>query len=414
MGRVETNFKQNEVGLIPSDWEVHAFGDIVDYTKGFAFKSKDYRRDGIRIIRVSDTTFDTIKKENGIYVDEKDAANYKNWRLDEADLIFTTVGSKPPMYDSMVGKAIIVSKEFEGSFLNQNAVLIRAKKRTKEKQAILLSHFRMKRYLHYIELIYRGNANQASITLKELFEFKIPLPKDETEQNAIANALSDADSYIESLEKLIAKKQLIKQGAMQQLLSPKPHWEIKKIDKIAEVIGGGTPSTFVPQYWNGDINWFTPTEIGFHKYASESIRKITKDGASSCASKVLPIGTVLLTTRAGIGDASILLCESSTNQGFQSLVARDGYSNEYIYYLILTLKKVLLQRASGSTFLEISPNKIREIEVCMPPHDEQLRIAGTLSEMDLELEIINQKLTKSKNLKQGMMQQLLTGKIRLV
>ena len=186
-------YKQTELGLIPSDWEISTFGNIVDYTKGFAFKSKDYKKDGIRIIRVSDTTFDSIKKENGIYVDEKDVNEYKNWRLEENDLIFTTVGSKPPMYDSMVGKVIMVSKEFEGSFLNQNAVLIRTKKRTKEKQSLLLSHFRMKRYLQYIELIYRGNANQASITLKELFEFQLPLPKEEAEQSKPDKNIRDSE-----------------------------------------------------------------------------------------------------------------------------------------------------------------------------------------------------------------------------
>ncbi len=125
------------------------------------------------------------------------------------------------MYDSMVGKVIIISKEFEGSFLNQNAVLIRGKKRAKELQALLLSHFRTKRYLHHIELIYRGNANQASITLKELFEFKIPLPTSEAEQTAIANALMDLDVELERIETKLQKLKHQKQGMMQALLTGK-------------------------------------------------------------------------------------------------------------------------------------------------------------------------------------------------
>ena len=105
---------------------------------------------------------------------------------------------------------------------------------------------------------------------------------------------------------------------------------VKKLGDIAEIIGGGTPSTFISQYWNGTINWFTPTEIGTEKYTSESIRKITKEGLSSCSARILPVGAILLTTRAGIGDASILTFEGCTNQGFQSLVAKQGYSHEYL------------------------------------------------------------------------------------
>lgn len=150
---------------------------------------------------------------------------------------------------------------------------------------------------------------------------------------------------------------------------------MKKLGEIVDIVGGGTPSTFVSEYWNGTINWFTPTEIGLNKYTYESQRKLTKEGLSNCSARILPIGTILLTSRAGIGDLSILKSEGFTNQGFQSLISKEGYSNEYIYYLMLTLKNVLLKNASGSTFLEISPNKIKQIEVAIPDYDEQTRIA---------------------------------------
>jgi type I restriction enzyme S subunit len=242
----------------------------------------------------------------------------------------------------------------------------------------------------------------------------IPLPPSISEQTAIATAISDANALINSLEKLIAKKRNIKQGAMQKLLQPKDGWEFKKLGEIAEIIGGGTPSTFIPDYWNGSINWFTPTEIGKSKYTFESLRKITNEGLSNCSGKILPIGTVLLTSRAGIGDVSILMCEGCTNQGFQSLVAKDGYSNEYIYYLMITLKSILLQNASGSTFLEISPKKIKQIEIFIPSKEEQIQIAKILSDMDSEIVALETKLEKYKNIKLGMMQTLLTGTIRLV
>jgi type I restriction enzyme S subunit len=207
---------------------------------------------------------------------------------------------------------------------------------------------------------------------------------------------------------------------MQQLLTGKKRlagfsgeWEVKRLGDVADIIGGGTPSTFVSNYWNGNINWFTPTEIGTEKYVFDSVRKITKDGLINCSAKILPIGTILLTTRAGIGDISILKKEACTNQGFQSFVTKDSFYNEFLYYLISTLKNVLIQNASGSTFLEISPNKIKQIQISIPTIEEQTAIATILSDMDAEISQLEGRRAKMGELKQGMMQELLTGRIRL-
>ena len=178
--------------------------------------------------------------------------------------------------------------------------------------------------------------------------------------------------------------------------------------------GGGTPSTFNPDNWNGDINWFTPTEVGITKYVYNSMRQITELGFQSSSAKILPVGTILLTTRAGIGDCSILMEEGCTNQGFQSLVAKSEFDNEFLYYLVLSLKNILLQNASGSTFLEISPSKIKQVEVSVPSLPEQQHIATILSDIDIEITSLEAKLEKYKQIKQGMMQQLLTDKVRLV
>lgn len=389
-------YKNTEIGNIPEDWEIQTFGDIVDYTKGFAFKSKDYRKDGIRIIRVSDTTFDSIKRENGIYVDEKSANEYKNWRLEEDDLIFTTVGSKPPMYDSMVGKVIMIAKENAGSFLNQNAVLIRSKKRTKEKQALLLSHFRTKRYLQHIELIYRGNANQASITLKELFEFKIPLPKEETEQTAIATALSDADALITSLEKLIAKKRNIKQGAMQQLLKPKEGWEVKKLGEICDIKKGE------------QLNRSTLNENDHYPVFNGG---------------VLPSG---YTGEWNQNENTIIISEGGNSCGFVNFIKTKFWQGghcyslntkldkEYFYQMLKAREKEIMALRVGSGLPNIQRNRLFDFLIIMPGEEEQNEIATILSDMDAEIQALETKLEKYRKIKLGMMQNLLTGKIRLI
>lgn len=185
-------------------------------------------------------------------------------------------------------------------------------------------------------------------------------------------------------------------------------WEVKTIDEIADVNGGGTPSTTISEFWNGSINWFTPTEIGYSKYVNESKRKITHEGLNKSSAKILPKGTVLLTSRAGIGDIAILELESSTNQGFQSLTAKENTSNEFLYYLILISKEQLLKKASGSTFLEISPNNVKSIQIPLPPLDEQKAIATALSDVDALIQSLDALIAKKKAIKQGAMQELLT------
>lgn len=187
-------------------------------------------------------------------------------------------------------------------------------------------------------------------------------------------------------------------------------WKLDTIGSIADVKGGGTPSTTVSNFWNGSINWFTPTEIGDRKFVFESKRKITIEGLNNSSAKILPKGTILLTTRAGIGDLAILKSDSSTNQGFQSLIVKENISNEFVYYLMSISKSKLLEKASGSTFLEISPNNIKSIQIALPPLKEQQAIAQVLSDTGALVHSLEKKLAKKRAIKQGAMQQLLTPK----
>jgi len=125
---------------------------------------------------------------------------------------------------------------------------------------------------------------------------------------------------------------------------------------------------------------------------------------------MLPVGTILLTSRATIGDLSILKVEGCTNQGFQSLIAKKWINNEFLYYLMITLKNVLIQNASGSTFLEVSPNKIKKIKIPIPPLAEQTAIATALSDADALIAGLEKLIAKKRNIKQGAMQRLLSPK----
>lgn len=192
-------------------------------------------------------------------------------------------------------------------------------------------------------------------------------------------------------------------------------WEVRPLFSIARIVGGGTPSTAISAYWDGNISWFTPSEINDEKkYVSTSNKKISDDGLKKSSAKLLPVGTILLTTRASIGLKSILLLPATTNQGFKNLIINDDIDNEFIYYLLTIFKKELLKQASGSTFLEISPRKLGEILLCLPKSlPEQHAIAAALSDVDALLDAQERLIAKKRNIKLAAMQQLLTGKTRL-
>lgn len=191
-------------------------------------------------------------------------------------------------------------------------------------------------------------------------------------------------------------------------------WEVKSLGEVATIVGGGTPSTLNSAYWNGDIQWFTPAELSdSKKYVSKSERTITERGLKESSAKLLPKGTVLLTTRASIGITAILENPASTNQGFQSLIAKNNCCSEFLYYVIPLIKDEMLSRASGSTFAEISAKKLSTITFQLPPLPEQQRIAKALSDVDALISTTEKLIQKKKNIKQGAMQNLLTGKKRL-
>ena len=158
-------------------------------------------------------------------------------------------------------------------------------------------------------------------------------------------------------------------------------WVTKSINDLAVVIGGGTPDTTVKSYWDGEIQWFTPSKIGKNKYVDSSLRTITEVGLNNSSAKLLPPNTILLSSRATIGECSLSLRECATNQGFQCLVSKKC-NVDFLYYLIQTKKKDLIRKSCGSTFLEISANEVRKIQVSVPSDVEQQKIAELLSLID--------------------------------
>ena len=172
-------------------------------------------------------------------------------------------------------------------------------------------------------------------------------------------------------------------------------------------MGGGTPDTTNPEYWNGDIDWYSPTEIGTKVYANGSVKKITALGLEKSSAKILPANsTILFTSRAGIGDMAILKKQGATNQGFQSFVVGNGVNVYFLYSMGRQIKDFAIKNASGSTFLEISKNQLAKMNVIIPNEKEQTAIGNFFKQLDAAIASHQRKLERVKELKKSLLQKM--------
>ena len=184
-------------------------------------------------------------------------------------------------------------------------------------------------------------------------------------------------------------------------------WEERKLGEVADIIGGGTPSTNVSEYWNGDIDWYSPVEIGNQIYIDESQKKITGLGLQKSSAHILPVGTVLFTSRAGIGNTAILAKEGCTNQGFQSIVPYKDLLNSYfIFSRTSELKRYGEINGAGSTFIEVSGKQMAKMPISVPSIEEQQKIGTFFKQLDDTITLHQRKLDLLKEQKKGFLQNM--------
>jgi type I restriction enzyme S subunit len=201
----EGEFIDSELGLIPKGWEVRSIGDFVSHQKGYAFKSKWYQNFGELVVRVSDTTHNSINVDSCHKISPEIASKYCDYALNTDDVIIATVGSWPPNYSSVVGKVVRVPKTAEGGLLNQNAVRLKMKIENELHQGLLYYILKNERFLHYIVNSAQGSASQASIKLVDIFNYPIPFCRNEILQkfSAIINSnLAQQNAFIKENQTL--------------------------------------------------------------------------------------------------------------------------------------------------------------------------------------------------------------------
>ena len=267
----------------------------------------------------------------------------------------------------------------------------------------------------------QGNSKDTQTLRYERFaEIAAEVPSTIEEQRAISDCLNGLDSLITLHQRKYDKLCAVKKSMLDKMF-PKPGetkpeirfdgftdpWEQRKLGNVAQIIGGGTPSTSIEDYWDGDIDWYSPAELGEAIYADSSVRKITQTGYQSCSAAMLPAGkTILFTSRAGIGNTAILRRSGCTNQGFQSLVVNDENDVYFVYSMSGQIKKYAEQKASGSTFLEISGKALAAGEFAFPGITEQRLIGSYFSRLDDLITLHQRKLNLLRNTKKSLLEKM--------
>ena len=257
------------------------------------------------------------------------------------------------------------------------------------------------------------------LVVEEFFDQSLPVPS-LSEQRAIGALFSRLDSLITLHQRKCDKLSVVKKALLEKMFPKEGEvvpeirfkgftdpWEQRKLGDVATIVGGGTPSTNNGAYWDGDIDWYSPAELGEQVYADRSVRRITQAGYDSCSATLLPAGkTILFTSRAGIGHTAILRRSACTNQGFQSLVMNDGTDVYFVYSMTDQIKKFAEQKASGSTFLEISGKGLAAGEFAFPSKDEQTAIGSMFKQLDSLITLHQRELETLKNVKKALLEKM--------
>ena len=265
------------------------------------------------------------------------------------------------------------------------------------------------------------NHGLLNISAEDFFDIDLSVPKDIVEQKQIGAFIRQLDNLITLHQRKYDKLTNVKKSVLEKMFpkngSNVPEirfkgfteaWEQRKLGDIADIVGGGTPSTGNQSYWDGDIDWYAPAEIADQIYANSSQKKITGLGYENSSAKMLPPGTVLFTSRAGIGKTAILTRKGCTNQGFQSIVPHRGELDSYfIFSRTGELKRYGELVGAGSTFVEVSGKQMAVMELMMPPTmREQQTIGGFFQQLDHLITLHQRELEKLKNLKKACLEKM--------
>lgn len=390
---MKPGYKQTEVGVIPLDWDAVAVGNLARFTSG----------KGISVAALRPQSSDSpvpVFGGNGI-------AGY----TDSPSI------STPCVAVGRVGQRCGEVYLTDGpAWITDNALYPRK----------TLRDFDLRFFALALEAAGLNNVKNRNdlplVTQSILHSQRLLWPPTVREQRVIAEALGDVDGLLGGLDRLIAKKRDLKQAAMQRLLTgqarlPGFHgeWEVKRLGDVAEMGSGGTPPSSVPAYYDGDIPWASISDMTKGgKVILSTDRNLTRAGFTNSAAQMFPAGTILYAMYASLGECSIAGISLCSSQAILGIRPKQRLSGEYLYYFLTSLRGIVKTLGQQGTQANLNKGMVQDFRLSLPSLTEQTAIAEVLMDMDLELEALEQRRDKTRALKQAMMQELLTGRTRLV
>lgn len=434
--KISEGYKQTEVGVIPKDWEVEPLKSLLKEPPKYGINAAAVPLTGnlpvyIRITDISEDGYYSPEKVVGV-----NSPFSSSYILNEGDIVLARTGAS-------VGKSYLYRKE-DGTLIYAGFLIKVSPDKRLLNSKYLHQYLKTEQYWAWV-IVNSMRSGQPGINGNEYGRLLIPLPSIE-EQTAIATALSDVDNLIQSLEKLIAKKEAIKTGAMQQLLTGKtrlPEFATREdgsvkgvkqtelgripedwsLSPMREVIyycsAGATPYRGNESFYKGTNRWITSGELNYC-VINDTIEKISDNAIEKTNLKIHPAGTFLMAITgleaAGTrGSCGIIGKPSTTNQSCMAIYPNKNLTSKYLYHwYVYNGNELALKYCQGTKQMSYTAGLIQRLPIYLPTTTkEQTAIATILSDMDAEIQALQQRLEKTKDIKQGMMQQLLTGKVRL-
>ena len=387
-------------------WEQRKLTEFVEFFSGLTYTPNDVQENGTLVLRSSNVSNGEVVDADNIYVNPQ-VVNSENVKVGDIVVVVRN-GSR-----SLIGKHAQIKAFMPNTVIGAFMTGIRSE--CPEFTNALLN---TSRFEEEIAMNMGATINQITGYMFSKMEFKVPCLD---EQKKIGEYFEKLDNLITLHQRKFEKLTNVKKSMLEKMFpqngSSYPEirfkgftdpWEQRKLGDIADIVGGGTPSTGNQSYWDGDIDWYAPAEIADQIYANSSQKKITGLGYENSSAKMLPPGTVLFTSRAGIGKTAILTRKGCTNQGFQSIVPHRGELDSYfIFSRTEELKRYGELVGAGSTFVEVSGKQMAVMELMMPPTmREQQTIGGFFQQLDHLITLHQRELEKLQNIKKSMLEKM--------
>ena len=394
-------------------WEQRKLGDMMNVTSVKRIHQSDWTDSGVRFLRARDIVAAAKNEEpdDYLYISKEKYEEYStlSGKVGVSDLLVTGVGT--------IGVPYLVRNLEPLYFKDGNIIWFQNSDKIDGK--FLFYSFSAEQIQGFINES-AGIGTVGTYTIESGKKTPISLP-DQIEQAKVGEFFQQLDNLITLHQRKFEKLTNVKKSMLEKMFpqngSSYPEirfkgftdpWEQRKLGDIADIVGGGTPSTGNQSYWDGDIDWYAPAEIADQIYANSSQKKITGLGYENSSAKMLPPGTVLFTSRAGIGKTAILTRKGCTNQGFQSIVPHRGELDSYfIFSRTEELKRYGELVGAGSTFVEVSGKQMAVMELMMPPTmREQQTIGGFFQQLDHLITLHQRELEKLKNIKKACLEKM--------